>query len=363
MVDDNNVIVGNNADGAGAGLHVSGGATSPGPTITNCEFTDNSAVRAGGGILVEGTVVTMTNCLVARNQVLGMLFGGDTIEGRGGGIHVAGGTLNGFNLTIVCNTATVGCDRPADPVCGRGGGVYVADAGAIELRNSIPWCNHDADSATACIEECEGCTEAAQVWTSSGSVGIDYSIVQDLTGAYGTGNLDDDPLLAAPLTNPANYRVRSASPAIDAGDDDASGTLMPADGFDVDDDEDTDEPTPDLDHGTRVREAKIDMGAYEHVDACVGDVSDDQIIGFADLIVLLAEWGSCGSCLPYLGADLNQDCEVGFGDLLIMLSSWGPCGMSQPLSPPESVYECMEKTSDPAEQAACIEAILLTQGE
>jgi hypothetical protein len=112
-----------------------------------------------------------------------------------------------------------------------------------------------------------------------------------------------------------------------------------------------------------VRDAKIDMGAYERFDPCAGDVSDDQVIGFQDLIVLLAEWGSYGNCPPYIGVDLNHDCAVGFADLLIMLSSWGPCGMSQPLSPPESVYECLEKTSDPAEQAACIEAILLTQGE
>jgi hypothetical protein len=33
------------------------------------------------------------------------------------------------------------------------------------------------------------------------------------------------------------------------------------------------------------------------------------------------------------------------------------------MSPTESAYKCMERTQDPAEQAACIDAILLAQVE
>ena len=43
----------------------------------------------------------------------------------------------------------------------------------------------------------------------------------------------------------------------------------------------------------------------------------------ADLLVILASWGSCaGSPCPQ---DLDDDDVVGFGDLLLALSSWGPC--------------------------------------
>jgi hypothetical protein len=148
---------------------------------------------------------------------------------------------------------------------------------------------------------------------------------------------------------------------VDAGDGDGSSTMTPWDTFDVDNDGETNDPVtgervPDRDHGQRVRGVKIDMGAHERV-SCAGDANDDQLIGFADLLAVLSNW-DCTTC----GAiDWDGSGTIGFGDLLIVLSGWGPCGCAVPLSPPATVYECMEKTQDPAEQAACIEAILLTQ--
>ncbi|MBX3374838.1 MAG: hypothetical protein KF817_13490 [Phycisphaeraceae bacterium] len=51
------------------------------------------------------------------------------------------------------------------------------------------------------------------------------------------------------------------------------------------------------------------------------DLNGDGDVGFADLLLLLADWGACapsGPCPP----DLDQDCSVGFADLLMLLAAW-----------------------------------------
>ena len=54
---------------------------------------------------------------------------------------------------------------------------------------------------------------------------------------------------------------------------------------------------------------------------CPADLDQDGIIGFADLVVLLSNWGVCVAC----PADFDGDGVVGFIDLLVVLSGWGPC--------------------------------------
>ncbi len=52
------------------------------------------------------------------------------------------------------------------------------------------------------------------------------------------------------------------------------------------------------------------------------DLDGDGIVGVADLLILLANWGPClpkGEC----PADLNDDGSVGVADLLILLANWG----------------------------------------
>lgn len=51
---------------------------------------------------------------------------------------------------------------------------------------------------------------------------------------------------------------------------------------------------------------------------CPADLDLDSLVGTADLLALLAAWGSPG-------ADLDRDGTTGINDLLILLSAWGPC--------------------------------------
>ena len=57
---------------------------------------------------------------------------------------------------------------------------------------------------------------------------------------------------------------------------------------------------------------------------CLADVNGDDVVDFADLLVLLEAWGECpakGAC----PADVDQSGEVDFNDILALLSDWGAC--------------------------------------
>lgn len=54
---------------------------------------------------------------------------------------------------------------------------------------------------------------------------------------------------------------------------------------------------------------------------CEPDLAPDDLVGLADLTILLNEWGAT----DFPPADLNQDGVVGLVDLTIQLNNWGPC--------------------------------------
>lgn len=91
----------------------------------------------------------------------------------------------------------------------------------------------------------------------------------------------------------------------------------------------------------------VGASVTEHVvllyDNCPADCSgdDDAEVGIADLLALLAQWGSVGSCDMGLG-----DPGVGINELLVLLANWGPCcttGTSQ--GPPQSVEDCIYRSA------------------
>ena len=67
-----------------------------------------------------------------------------------------------------------------------------------------------------------------------------------------------------------------------------------------------------------------DFSINPGVEPPLGDLTGDCIVGAADLLLLLADWGSCPEpCPPFCAADLNEDCVVGAADLLLLLANWG----------------------------------------
>jgi hypothetical protein len=65
-----------------------------------------------------------------------------------------------------------------------------------------------------------------------------------------------------------------------------------------------------------------DVCAESPCGPCPEDVDGDGVVGFADLLaVLAAPWGPCGGCPE----DVTGDGAVGFPDLLAILAGWGAC--------------------------------------
>ena len=59
---------------------------------------------------------------------------------------------------------------------------------------------------------------------------------------------------------------------------------------------------------------------------CPGDADGDCVVGASDYLILLLQWG--GPCPPPpCDADLDGDGTVGAADELILLANWGPCGV------------------------------------
>ena len=56
-------------------------------------------------------------------------------------------------------------------------------------------------------------------------------------------------------------------------------------------------------------------------DGCEADLDDDGMVGIADLLALLAAWGTDPGGPP----DFDGNGDVGVSDLLTLLASWGPC--------------------------------------
>ena len=167
-----------------------------------------------------------------------MTISGNTTDGNGGGVYVTDGCTG--ELRIENSTIT-------DNEAGSGGGVYVIDASVTEvfIENSIIAGNTatnvtPADSASG-----------NDIYSDTGTVAIDYSLIGDTVGytASGTGNLSGDPMLGALADNGGPTKThlpQAGSPVIDAGD---PGFAAP--------------PSTDQRGYARVSGGRIDMGAVE----------------------------------------------------------------------------------------------------
>jgi len=294
----------------------------------NCIFRNNAASRGGALCIIgvdavgEGVIrtdVQLVNCLFEGNAVEQALDPHDGIDGAGGAIMVRRYVaLEVANCTIADNDAdqeaggiAASCEteeNEADPV--------------VIIRNCIVWNNTTGGSTLAQLGTAE-LTGACNPFT------VAYCITSsDWTS--GTEISNSDPL----FSNTANgdYRLNVLSPALEAG----SLEYLPDDDFDVDEDSDTSEGTPDLNLHPRPYGEDVTLGAYSKPITCCADLagSTDGDVGVADLQTLLADWGdcptSCDDCVipepDNCAGDVTRDCVVDVTDLLKLLAAWGTCG-------------------------------------
>ena len=203
------------------------------PSFISCKFIGNSA-GVGGGMESQGGEPSLTNCVLS----------GNVATNNGGGLYNMGQSdASMTNCTLSGNSAN------------DGGGIYNTWATAsVEVLNCILWSNSDSG----------GSDESAQIHIDDGTVSVDYTCVQGLSGGLGgTGNIGGDPLF------------------VDAdGADDVVGT--------EDDDVHLSEGSPCIDTGhpavqyEDIDGSRNDMGAYG---GQFGEVSDPSVYTGSGFII------------------------------------------------------------------------------
>lgn len=203
------------------------------PTLVNCVIRANTARRSGGGMASRwggpaggGALV---NCVFNANSADADGDGG----GDGGGLNILEDGTKITNCTFSANSAD------------KAGGVYSANAQPI-LVNCILQGN---------TERSGGTVENAQIRVIAGSLQIDYSCVQGLSGVLGgTGNIganayfeDADGADNIAGTEDDDLRISAGSLCIDAGSNAAIPPFV----------------IIDLDGNPRIIREVVDMGAYE----------------------------------------------------------------------------------------------------
>ena len=195
------------------------------PSIINCIILGNESTDDGGAVYCHTASPIFINCIISSNQTLD----------DGGGVHLYNSSPSFINCSIAYNSAD-----------SSGGGVNVTGSSSPELTNCILWGNTPDQIAGA-------------------SATVTYSDVQG--GFAGAGNIDQDPLLAAP--NRGDYHLRSGSACIDAGNNTAVPGWLALD-FEGDD---------RIIDGDSVPGAVVDMGADEYIDTDGDGVQDSEEMG------------------------------------------------------------------------------------
>ncbi|MHC5114066.1 MAG: FG-GAP-like repeat-containing protein [Planctomycetota bacterium] len=62
--------------------------------------------------------------------------------------------------------------------------------------------------------------------------------------------------------------------------------------------------------------------SFEIGGALLGDVNEDGVVNFADILAAIAQWGDCPDPPALCPADLNGSGSVGFDDILIIIGNW-----------------------------------------
>ena len=197
----------------------------------------NSSV--GGGINNDRTFVTIRNCIISGNTAT-----------AGGGMHnlnsssptvmnclFSGNTGSGVYNEYNSSATLVNCTLSDNTANSYGGAISIHDYSSCQAINCVIWGNTAPNLGNGIY------------YDNTSSATVTYSNIQD--AITGTGNISVDPMFVTagsetiPTTS-GDYRLRTGSPAIDAGNN-AANTLA-----------------TDLAGNPRIRSGVIEMGAYEN---------------------------------------------------------------------------------------------------
>jgi hypothetical protein len=239
----NCTFTGNQAGNSGGGMDNYKSA----PRLTDCTFTNNSVTGAGSGMLnSENSNPILTNCLFSRNSA----------GNYGGGMSNWSSAPEMVNCTFTNNLAGKG-----------GGGIDNYDNSNPTVTNCVLWGNIAPSNP--------------QIHNYGAvSVTVSYSDIQG--GWPGVDNIDADPCfvdVSNPDPNLWNLRLKSTSPCIDRGDNNAASPAA-----------------TDLDSHPRIIDGDcddvnlVDIGAYEFNYAYMGDFDYNCRVDFFDFSIFGRAW-------------------------------------------------------------------------
>ena len=248
----------------GGGIH----CNSHNPTVSHCRIVDNEAEQYGGGLYIR-SLVAIRDCLIARNRAGltggGLFYSGEATLSRvviadnesgslGGGIYLTHSDARIEYCVITGNRSGSGggiyCTAECEPLlfytvvannsAFTGGGLFLHRYSVPTLENATI-AGNDADSLGGgifCVWSSGATIHNSIVWDNypaqiyfhpdynANSVSIYYTDLQDGQESielnengnvnWGDGNLNTDPLFAAPSDD--DFHLRPQSPCIDVGD-------------------------------------------------------------------------------------------------------------------------------------------------
>jgi Right handed beta helix region/Chlamydia polymorphic membrane protein (Chlamydia_PMP) repeat len=275
----------NSASNVGGGMRNADNS----PTVSNCAFTRNSADE-GGGMRNGRSSPLITNCTFAENSatsngggidnynngnstVINSTFTGNTSGRRGGGIRSSSSTVTVTNSTFNDNVADTGgggisnysgsvkvtnCSFSGN-AAGEGGGMYNnTSSPAVNncvFRGNSAWYGGGMSNQYDSSPFVTNCTFSGNLAAAGGGVyntngsnptltncilwrNTPYEVVSNLStptvsysnmrgGFPGEGNVDSDPMFLD--VDGGDLQLRSESPCVDAGNNDAVPVGVDAD--------------------------------------------------------------------------------------------------------------------------------------
>jgi len=239
--------------------------------VSDCIISDNLCRGTGGGICSVGSLPIIKNCLITGNK--GSYSGGAT--------SIFGGNLTFINCTIA--------DNYADNIYGAGG-IHCWDAD-VTVTNSILWDNRGVDDSQ--IKRYFG-NETITVTYSDVQVLDSNGLIAD-SNWPGTGNMNADPLFAAPYLD--DYHLKSSAGRW-------TYTL---------------ETNGDFNNDGIVDELDLVIFAHYWLQSNPADLNGDIAVNFLDYALFTAEWLNEGLDID---ADFNGDGIVNRLDLDIFTRYW-----------------------------------------
>ena len=222
-------------------------------TLLNCRFNGNLASNGGAMSCGYGCEMTLIN----------NTFCGNRATSYGGALHV-----NHESEAYVINCILWG-DEVYDNNPVHGNEVAVIDDSTLEISYSVLAGGYS-----------DAFIGPDSLLIINSSV-VDYDPHYIAEGSW-TGGNQYNWFDSAWVWNDGCYELTSflsSLHVIDTG----NNALVPLDIYDVDGDDDYNEPTPDLSHHDRIAQCYVDMGAYEYT--LIGDILPDGHVDLSDLAI------------------------------------------------------------------------------